>query len=150
MPDRPPVHIQETPYSCAPACLLMVLSAFGISKTEEELRVLCNCSGVPGWEGTLALDLVDAARKLGFTGSRKYRMDLEDLRAELGRGVFPIAYIRTQLGADQPFQQHAVVVVEVSETSVYVNDPWRGEFTFSIPQFTEDWQRMKGLTIIVE
>jgi predicted double-glycine peptidase len=150
MPDRPSVFIQETPYSCAPACLLMVLSSLGVQKSEGELRVLCDCSVVPGSEGTLALSVVDAARGLGFTNSRKYTMDLDGLRAELSRGVFPIVYIHTPLKLGQPSQQHAVVVVEVNETTVEVNDPWCGEYTFSIQEFVEVWQRMNGLTIIIE
>jgi predicted double-glycine peptidase len=103
-----------------------------------------------GLEGTWALSVVDAARELGFTNSRKYTMDLDGLRTELARGVFPITYIHTQLVADQPSQKHAVVVVHIGETSVIVNDPWRGEHTSSIEEFVENWQRMNGLTIIVE
>ena len=128
----------------------MVLDALGMSKTEEELRDLCDCLGVPGAEGTWALSLIDAARRLGFANSRKYTMDFQGLSAEVQRGMFPIAYVYTQLSADQPPQPHAVVVVETRETFVTVNDPWRGEYVFSKERFIEEWQRMNGLTILVE
>lgn len=35
---------QETPYSCVPACLRMVLSSFGLELQEAELRTLCDCT----------------------------------------------------------------------------------------------------------
>lgn len=150
MPDRPPVRLQETNYSCAPACLAMVLESLGIIRTEEDLRTLCDSTGVLGMEGTLAINVVDAARNLGLHNSRKYSMDFNDLMSELGRGVFPIAYIRTQLSANQSFQTHAVVVVNANESVVEVNDPWRGAYTYSKEKFIDEWQMMFGLTIILE
>jgi|GEM_PF-6888188 len=48
MPDQPPFLPQQSKYSCAVACLRMLLAAHGIDRTEEELRILCDC----GTEGT--------------------------------------------------------------------------------------------------
>ena len=128
----------------------MVLESLGMFKTEAELRDLCDCPGIPGAEGTWALSVIDAARKLGFTNSRKYKMDFQGLSAEVQGGKFPIAYIKTHLAPAQLPQSHAVVVVETSETSVAVNDPWRGEYVFSKEKFIEEWQSMYCLTILVE
>lgn len=91
MPAKPPLYRQETEYSCAPACLRMVLASFGLLKTEQELCVLCDCTAC----GTDAFKLVEAARKLGFTNTRKYNnLTLDELRAELERGLYPIVYVR--------------------------------------------------------
>src|SRR5215470_629478 len=131
MPSRPRAHIQETSYSCAPACLLMILESYGIYRSEAELRILCDCLAVPGSEGTYALSVVDTARALGLVNSRKYTMDFNGLRTELRRGVFPMVYIYTRVFPDQALQQHAVVVIQANESSVHVNDPLRGEFVLS-------------------
>jgi len=71
----PPFYPQETDFSCAVACLRMVLSHLGVSKTEAELRELCDCSIF----GTSALELVFAARGLGFAASSKHTLTLADL-----------------------------------------------------------------------
>ncbi|RUT06603.1 hypothetical protein DSM106972_028600 [Dulcicalothrix desertica PCC 7102] len=53
-------HKQETPYSCVPACLRMVLSVFEVDMSEAELRQLCDSTPF----GTEALKAVDAVRNL--------------------------------------------------------------------------------------
>ena len=58
MAKTPPFYPQETDFSCAVACLRMVLSHLGVSKTEAELREICDCTIF----GTAALELVLAAR----------------------------------------------------------------------------------------
>ena len=67
MPAKPPLYLQETDYSCAPACLRMVLAAAGIEKTEEELRIVSNCDA----EGTWPSEIVKTARSLGFENSQR-------------------------------------------------------------------------------
>ena len=52
----PPYYPQETDLSCAIACFRMVLAAYGIMKSETELRVLCDCTIF----GTSALELIQA------------------------------------------------------------------------------------------
>ncbi|NJM47150.1 MAG: hypothetical protein HC860_14105 [Alkalinema sp. RU_4_3] len=39
-------HRQETPDSCVPACLRMVLGAMGVEMSEAELRERCDCTGL--------------------------------------------------------------------------------------------------------
>ena len=64
MPDKPRLHKQETNYSCAPACLKMALESLGVTKSEQELRELCDCTFdsefLPG--GTEEFKLVMAAK----------------------------------------------------------------------------------------
>lgn len=146
MSDRPPLLKQETPYSCGPACLRMVLEWFGVLKEEEGLRTLCDCT----FDGTDQVLLVKAARDLGFKETRKYSMGFADLRREVDRGVFPIVYIRTRLIPDAPAQMHSVVVIKASADEVHVNDPWRGQYVFPREQFSQEWAASHNLTIIVE
>jgi ABC-type bacteriocin/lantibiotic exporter with double-glycine peptidase domain len=66
--STPPFYKQETRYSCAPACLRMVLSALGMDVEESHLRHLTDCTPL----GTEAFQVIEAARHLGFPASRKY------------------------------------------------------------------------------
>ncbi len=65
---------QETPYSCAVACLRMVLEYYDVSHDEAFLVNLCGTTE----DGTTAKGVVRAARSLGFNASL--------LRGGFGRG----------------------------------------------------------------
>jgi len=150
MRDKPPLHKQETSYSCVPACLRMVLSSLGVSKTEQELRVLCDCTYdsplLPG--GTDPFKLKTAAQTLGFTNTQIGNLTVDELRSELARGLYPIAYLTASLASRMPRQFHAVVVLNMVENEVEVLDPWRGELVLSLEDFLTEWTR--GITILVE
>lgn len=150
MAERPPLYKQETPYSCAPACLRMVLQSLGVSKTEQELREMCDCLPLSIGGVSEALKLVDAARGLGFQKTRKYNLSLADLKSELARGLFPIAYVRTQLTPGGPADYHTLVVVEIAGGYLQLNDPWRGAIVVTENEFTVEWAAVHNLTILVE
>lgn len=141
MPDNPPFFPQQTNYSCAVACLRMVLAAFGIERTEEELYLICDC----GTEGADALKLVDAARQLGFAGTRKYNLTIDELAAELAQGKHPIVYVQTLLTGAPAATKHAFVVINISQQAVTVLDPWEGERKIPAAQL-----QMRGLTILCQ
>lgn len=86
MAKTPPFYPQETDFSCAVARLRTVLSHLGMSKTEAELRELCDCTIF----GTSALELVFAARRLGFAASSKHTLTLADLIELTEHAYFPI------------------------------------------------------------
>lgn len=88
MPAKPPLYLQETDYSCAPACLRMVLAAAGIEKSEEELRVASNCD----IDGTLPSEIVKTAKSFGFEESQRGPIDFNQLKAALADGLYPIVY----------------------------------------------------------
>ena len=88
--SKPPFYRQETRYSCAPACLRLGLSAFGVHLEEARLRDLTDCSPL----GTDAFQALEAARQFGFPASCKYTLvSLEELAAVLEDGDFPIVYV---------------------------------------------------------
>ena len=131
----PPYYPQETDFSCAVACLRMVLAAYGVSKSEAELRGLCDCTIF----GTAALELIRVARGLGFTATRKYSLTLEDLRDFTVQGYFPIIY------GVRAGDVHSWVITTVSEQTVEVLDPQFGERRLSLIAFSELWSPMKNL-----
>jgi ABC-type bacteriocin/lantibiotic exporter with double-glycine peptidase domain len=124
----------------------MVLAIFGIERTEEELRLLCDC----GSEGTEALKLVNAARQSGFTGTRKHNLTIGELAAELKQGRNPIVYVRARLTGTPFLSQHAFVVINITQETVAVLDSWVGERQISIAEFERDWRQMRGLTILCQ
>lgn len=152
MPVRPPYYAQETDYSCMAACLRMVLEYLGVSKTEEELRILTDSNfdskHFPG--GTEAHRAVDVAKQLGFPDTSKNTLILQELLGMLIKGRFPIVYIAIRLRPNTPLQTHAVVVVEINQEGVRILDPVRGEIVHSQDEFNEMWQLRRGLTLLIE
>jgi len=140
----PPFLPQETDFSCAVACFRMVLASFGITKSEDELRELCDCTIF----GTAAIELVHAARTLGLAASRKYTLKLEDLREFTEQGYHPIVYVVAAAGVRPP-EVHALLVVSVTEAEIGALDPKYGRCSLSVREFIEMWAPMNNLAIVV-
>ena len=130
----------------------MVLEHLGVTRTEEELRVLTDSNFdskyYPG--GTEATRVVDTAKDLGFANASKNNLSLQELIGETSRGRFPIVQIAIRLAPNTPVQTHAVVVVEINERGVSIFDPARGEIIHPQEEFNEMWQLRRGLTILIE
>lgn len=123
----------------------MVLDHFGVTKSEAELRELCDCTIF----GTAAVELVRAARRLGFTDSRKYNLTLEDLRELTQQGYFPIVYVVLRAGVLTP-DVHSLIVVAVAADSISVLDPQQGARTLLVEEFIEIWSPMKSLAVVID
>ena len=145
MLSKPPFRPQETDASCVPACLRMVLSAFGVEVTEEWLCAACDCTVL----GTDALKAVDAARQLGFTRSAKHTLTESELRAVVASGLFPIVFV-SLLPLDGLHEVHALVVVEFAEQTVVVLDPLQGERHIPLQAFNAAWGMRWNLAILIE
>jgi ABC-type bacteriocin/lantibiotic exporter with double-glycine peptidase domain len=137
-------HRQETPYSCVPACLRVVLLSLGHDIEESRLRALCDCTVF----GTNAVQAIPALRELGFRRTQKHTLRLDELSAEVTRGVLPIAFVSTLL-IDGVKGEHALIVLGISVTEVTVYDPLRGERILPLGSFEAAWAIMHNLTILV-
>jgi ABC-type bacteriocin/lantibiotic exporter with double-glycine peptidase domain len=124
----------------------MVLASLGTTKTEMELRSLTDCTFL----GTEALNMVEAARKLGFFRTKKHSLSFEELREVLADGICPIVYLRVRLSSGQLPQRHAAIVEAMDDDGIHLVDPWRGRITYSFDTFKKEWSVFHGLTIIVE
>ena len=91
----------------------MVLASLGVNRSDEELRIATDC----GYAGARGLAIVDAARSEGFTQTKKANLNIEELRGEVERGLFPIAYVATN-PSSWLTEPHAVVVIEVNDNYV--------------------------------
>lgn len=139
-----PFFLQETPYSCVPACLRMVLAASGVDISESELRVLCDCTPF----GTDALLAIDAAKKLGFERSAKLNLEVAELLAFLQSGIAPIAFINLK-PIDGIETKHAVVVTEITTDSVTLLDPLIGERVLALSVFQISWLLVRNLALVI-
>lgn len=124
----------------------MVLAAFGVEKTEEELRRLSGCDP----DGTTSDGVVKAAQDLGYRNARKCYLNFEELKSVLEQGLHPIVYLRIQALPSLLFDCHAVVVVGVETAKVKLLDPRRGEIEVPEQTFHRQWSLMRGLAILVE
>ncbi len=144
-PSKLPFYKQETPDSCVPACLRMVLAGLGLEITEAELRELCDCT----FEGTSALKAVDAARALGFSQSSKQTLTMAELEAIVNDGHTPIVFVEMEL-INGVYQVHALAVTNITPFSVQVLDPVIGERMIPRQVFQFAWQTRHHLAILVE
>jgi ABC-type bacteriocin/lantibiotic exporter with double-glycine peptidase domain len=140
----PPFYPQETDFSCAVACLRMVLAHLGVPKSEAELRELCDCTIF----GTSALELVLAARRLGFAGSSKHTLTLADLIELTEHGYFPIVYVASGPHLPAP-DVHSFVVVAATREGINVLDPQQGPRMLSVDELLEIWSPMNNLAIVI-
>lgn len=123
----------------------MVLAAHGLEVFEAELRTHSDCT----FDGTSALKAVDAARQLGFPGTSKQNLSLNELTNLVSQGHFPIVYVE-MYPIDGIYQVHALVVIGISEFAVQALDPARGERLILRDIFHFAWKLRLYLTILIE
>ncbi|MEK6301823.1 MAG: cysteine peptidase family C39 domain-containing protein [Acidobacteriota bacterium] len=124
----------------------MVLSAYGVEVSENDLRKSCR------WDPLLATSstaVVSAARQMGFTRScEDYSLRLYDLRDLLRRGVFPI--LSVQLQPYGLIGDHAQVVVRITAGHIEIYDPLLGPMRTQHRALDEAWKLGGYLTILIE
>ena len=125
----------------------MVISAWGEDVDEAKLRQLTDCSPL----GTDAFQLVEAARKLGFTATRKHTLaSIDDLARLVDENLFPIVYVDLwPIRGGLSGQYHSLVVQAVMDQRVFVLDPLVGERGIPTDDFRVAWEEMHCLAILV-
>ena len=109
---------------CGPASLKMVLSYYGVEKTEKELANLCH---VDNDLGTDALSLKQVAESLGFKAEIKNQCTFDDIHQWLHKKVPVIANWfsrgRTDYDESSVPDGHYSLVVGLDEQYIYLQDP---------------------------
>lgn len=134
---KPVWFAQETETSCVAACVRMVLSSFGETRTEENLRELLD-------NPILGLTLAVAQKKLSESGAKVEiddELNLDDLRDFTRQNIFPIIGIERHILGYQS-ASHAVVVIEVSSRSVLILDSLENKQpkSFACETFETAWK----------
>lgn len=122
----------------------MVLLAFGVDVPEIRLRVSCDTTIL----GTDALKAVDTARQLGFEGSAKHTLTIDELKNLVAAGHSPIVFV-SLLPIDAKDDFHALVVTEFRESDVLVLDPLVGERAIPLQVFGAAWGTRHNLAILI-
>jgi ABC-type bacteriocin/lantibiotic exporter with double-glycine peptidase domain len=133
---------KQSPGYCGPACLKMVLSVYGIEKSENYLAKLTKTSRKAGcWEK----DIVKAAKKFGLEGYVKQKSSIKELKLLVKKGIPVIVdwFSPEQAG-------HYSVVVGFEKNNILLADPHFGMVVkHKIDWFEERWFDMpfEGLLI---
>ena len=143
MRSRLPFHRQETPSSCAVACLRMILEHHGLVMGEAELRKRCQTSEL----GTRVENLLICARALGFEAKIEY-LTVERLRELLGEGVYPIAYINMFPTSHIPYT-HTVIVESYEGNWLLVVDPLAEPREIRLSEFLESWAFYDNMAVVL-
>lgn len=118
---------QTSRKDCGPASLLSILKYFGGDASFPYIRELC----ATGNHGSSMLDLVEAAKKIGFDvqgASGEY----EDLYKE----KMPcIAHVVIENSLN-----HFLVVYKIRKDKIYLADPARGKYWISKTEFLQMWK----------
>jgi len=110
---------QITSYSCGPACLRMILSAFDKYISEEELIELCNTTLF----GTTCNQIREAAINLGFHAETFKQTSKKEVLNYIGDKLPLIALVdAAELYGVMPVG-HFLVVLEIRQKTIVYHDP---------------------------
>jgi len=123
-----PVILQYDQIDCGPAALLSVLRYYGGDATLVYLRELCKVNV----QGTTMLEMVNAAKSLGFEASGATG-EYEDLMQE----KMPcIAHVILETGLN-----HFIVIYKIDSKRVLIGDPGKGKYRLSKEEFINIWKQ---------
>ena len=109
---------QQRDRHCGPASMKIVLSHFGIKKTEKEIANSVKAKNL----GVEAEDLLKVAKRWGLKGNIKDRSELKDLSRWVKEKGIPVMV--------EWFDEddgHFSVVVDIDRENVYLQDPDLGQ-----------------------
>jgi ABC-type bacteriocin/lantibiotic exporter with double-glycine peptidase domain len=147
----PVAPFQETLHAsmCGPAVLHMVLSYYGVHKTEQELAVLC---GTSLDMGTSAEQIKSAGEELGLMVDIHDNCSFADIEGWLDEKKPVIVDWFTRGRRDYTDAAvpdgHYSVVTGISDTHIYLQDPEIGGLrTLSLDDFYKVWFDFRGTYI---
>lgn len=139
---------QETLHGgyCGPATLKILLSYYGLEKSEEELAQLC------GIDKHLGIDdqaIKKVAEQLGFKVEIKNFADYSDMQSWLKKGVPVIVNWftrgRSDYGDSVVADGHYSVVMGLDDENIYLQDPEIGKMrTIARSEFMKVWFDFRG------
>ena len=117
---------QHNSKDCGVACLLSIVEYYGGKNDFENIRYLTKCDT----NGISALNIVNAASKLGFT-ARGIKCDLDNIK-ELCIPL--ICHVTLNNGYN-----HYIIIKKIDKNYVYVFDPDKGHERYRVDKFKEIW-----------
>lgn len=140
---------QERPESCVPACVRMILAAYGLTYTEADLYTCCETDV----DGTLPSAVVRCVQQLGLSARAERLPDMETLIGQMAANTTPIVFLNLAplLGIAVI---HAVVVttIDVHQEQITVLDPSYvpdGRRVWGLGLFQMGWKLARNQTILI-
>jgi ABC-type bacteriocin/lantibiotic exporter with double-glycine peptidase domain len=123
--------------SCGPACMTMILNAFGKNVTErqidDQIRAHKN-------EGLSPSRLLDGARMNGANGTILNNSNFAEIRENLDANNQMIAFVRNNSGGSHFVVISGYTVSDDGEISLEISDPWTGrKSTMDYDKFERDY-----------
>jgi predicted double-glycine peptidase len=117
---------QSEYYSCGAAAFQAVLSYYGISSFETDLRTMLNTSAT---HGTYSWDMVTLANKLGFEAEWRDNVTLADIASSLRKGIPVITRSQAMKEPSAKWEDtwtvgHYMVVYGMGPRNIYIEDPY--------------------------
>lgn len=147
-----PYYKQETPFTCALACLRMVLEPIGRKITEYELSKIIGFDIDVGFSASMIRQTCDI---LGIKCKINFENTVEKLKELVHKQIFPIcmtspAVIYDMLDTEH---KHFIVIKDITDKNIIINDPDQ-EFgeegkEISIDKFLKAWRELANMLIIV-
>jgi ABC-type bacteriocin/lantibiotic exporter with double-glycine peptidase domain len=124
---------------CGPASLKMVLSAYGIKKSEDYLAKLTKSSRIKGCKET---NIIKVAKKFGFNGYAKQNSNIKELKALVNNKIpVIVAWTSPEEGG------HYSVVVGFDNKNIFIADPHFGKVKkHKIKWFEKRWKEKEPQT----
>lgn len=141
---------QERPESCVPACIRMILSAFGITKTEPEIYECCQTDS----EGTLAKLAAACVESFGLEAAAARLTTLEELKSFVTQSRSHVIAFVNLAPLHGINVLHAVIVTIIDEQAFHIQvidpaNPPHGERVWSLGQFELAWQLARFQIILI-
>ncbi len=142
-----PYFKQNRDYTCGPVCLRMVLAYWGHEADEVSLSMLCGTNVL----GTSAIQIVQAAQRLGFECDYKFKRPFSSVTHALQNSIPPIVSVDAAIlyQRRQPvYTKHNIVLLEATRSKIICHDP-EVDANLSAPPaiFKEAWERAKSEVI---
>ena len=137
---------QSRPGACLPACVRMVLAAWGDTRTEAQLAAVFD-SYEFGTPASRIKRLAKLSYHVEFGPST-----LDELQVHLEDGLFPIVFVRADLLPWADFGGlHALVLTEMTSTDVALLDPALadGPSRLSKDGFLLAWEEFDYLAAVI-
>lgn len=139
-----PHYPQSRDGACLPACVRMVLTTFGEQRSEA------------AWAKRLgSYEYGTPSSRVTRLASRRYEVEyrsfsLVELKNKLEQGLYPIVFVYAGFLDWADFEGfHALVLVEITEDSVWLHDPSlaTGPTQLSIDGFLLTWEEFDNLLL---
>lgn len=132
-----PFYEQQTPYTCGPACMRMVLASLGIKRTENQITKLLGTNNI---RGTNHRDFVSLAEKYKLRYSVHREAVVDDLK------YFYKNHYKIIVCYFHPTEKvgHYAVVKKLTRERIHLMDPTDGpNKSYSLNYFQRIWSSKK-------